>query len=283
MTDSTTTSLNSLFAEIYEGALFVAREQSLMPGLVTNYSATGMQNRNIGIYPTLTAQEVDEGTDYANATEWTKSSKMALTPKAVITQVVLTDQRIATDPDDARRDAAREMGGAIATKIDTDLLDLFSGFDNTIGAAGSTMTIKRVAAGIAQLRNANAPNPIYAVLHPYHWHDVWVELGQPSANQSFLGDVANEAMRQWYVGSWINATWFVSANISVDSEDDAYSGLFNPEALALDTRKPPTIEPERDASKQAWELNMTAWYGVAERRGEYGCYLLGDAAAPDGS
>jgi hypothetical protein len=276
--------LNSLFAEIYEDAIYVARERALMPSLVTNYVARGMQDRNLGIYPTITAQTKAEGVDYATPTTFTKTSKMAITPAVAMAQVILTDERINTDPDDAQRDAAQEMGNALATKIDTDLCDLFNDLTTNTGkgTANSSVTIKMAAAAIAVLRNAMAPNPLYAVLHPYHWFDLWVELGNPAATYDFLGETANQAMRDYAVGAWIGAQWFQDANIDVDADDDAYSGFFHREALALDTREAISAETERDASKKAWEINMSAAYGVGVRRAEWGVYLLGDATTPTG-
>lgn len=170
MTVSTVASLNSLFNTVFEDAIFVAREQNLMAGLVTNYTGTGMANRQLGIYPQLTAATRTEGVDYSSATEFTKTSQMTVTPSSKIVQTVMTDQRIATDPDDARADAAREMGSAIATKIDTDLVDLFTGFSASKGSANAALTIANMGAAIAKLRNNKAPNPLYAVLHPYQWH-----------------------------------------------------------------------------------------------------------------
>jgi hypothetical protein len=280
MAVSTVSSLNGLFNAIFEDAIFVAREVNLMAGLVTNYTANTMANRRLGIYPKLNATEVTEGVDFTLATEWTKTDQMTITPTTKMVQVIITDERLMTDPDDARRDASTEMGAAIGTRIDTDLVGLFSGFSARKGAAGTTLTISNCAAAVAVLRNNNVPNPIWFVLHPYHWHDVWVELGQPAANQAFLGDTANEAMRSYYVGTFLNAQWFVDANISVNADDDAYSAVFHREALALDTRTPPTMEVERDASLRAWELNMIVRYGVAERRDNFGVGLIADATEP---
>jgi hypothetical protein len=283
MTTSTVSSLNSLFEDIYEDAMFVARERALMPGLVTNYTAMGMQTRYAGIYPTLTAQEVAEGTDYANATEWTKTSKMTVTPANVMVQVILTDQRIETDPDDARRDAANEMGYAIAKKIDQDLLGKFDDLDAGVGASGSAASIAYCSAALSKLRASNATGRAAIVLHPYQWYNIWTELGQPSSNQAFLGDVANEALREHFVGNWLGVDWYQTSNVSIDSSSDAYGAAFVPEALALDTRRAMQLEPERDASKLAWELNMSAWYGVAVRRGEFGQYIYTSAGTPTGT
>lgn len=283
MATTTTSNLNSLYPNIYEDAIFVAREMNLMAALVYNYEGGTMATRYMGIRPQVTAQTKAEGVDFANPTTFGINTKMELTPSTAFAQVVVTDEDVMTDPSDVQQSAARELGGAIATKVDVDLLGLFSSFTTGKGTANAALTIKLVAAGIAVLRNAKAPSPINVVLHPYGWFDVWVELGQPAATYDFLGEVANQALRDYAVGAWIGARWFQNANISVDSSDDAYSGVFHGDALALDTRRRPTMEVERDASKLADEVNMHMMYGVGIRRDEFGVYLLHDAAEPTGS
>lgn len=92
--------------------------------------------------------------------------------------------------------------------------------------------------------------------------------------------MANQALRDFFVGRWINIQWFTSANISVDGADDAISGIFSPQSLALDMRKAPMLEPERDASLRAWELNMSAGYAHGVRRPTYGVKYTADATTP---
>lgn len=280
MAITTTDDLNSLFNLIYDDALFVARETNIMVGLVRNFNATGYMQRKGSIRPQITAVEKAEGVDFQNPTTFGRTSKYTLTPTVKMAQTLLTDEDVQTDPDNAVQDAAQELGGAIATKIDTDLVTLFSGFSIGKGAAGSALTIAQCAAGISKLRNNKTPNPLYFVLHPYGWHDIWVELGQPSANQAFLGDIANQALRSFFVGAFLAANWFTSANISVDASDDAIGAVFSPQALGFDEREAPMLEPERDASRKATELNMSAGYATGELRDEYGCKLTHDATEP---
>lgn len=274
-------SLNELFNLIYEEALFVARETNLMVNLVRNFSAVGFMARKLTIRPQITAQVKPEGVDFANPTEFGKSLKATLTPATVMSQVLLTDEDVSTDQDGAVEDASRELGGSIGTKIDRDLCGDFASFTTDVGpGAGQTATIAKAAVGVSVLRNSLAPNPIFAVWHPYHWHDIWVELGQPAGTKAFLGDLANQALRDFYVGSWINIQHFTSANIVPDASDDAVSGIFNSQSLGFDSREEPMLEPERDASRKATELNMSAGYAHGVIRTEYGVKYTADAATP---
>ena len=273
--------LNSLFNTIYERALFVAREQNLMAALVDNRSASGWMNRVVPIRPAISAATVAETEDYNSPTTFGKSTKATLTPSEIIAQVVLTDRDMETDPDSAVDDATMEMGAAIATKIDVDLLTLFDSFTTDKGdGAGSAATLANIAAGIALLGNNKARQygRLNVVLHPYHWHDIWIELGQPSTNN--VGQARTEALQAYYVANMLASDWYVSSNIAVDASDDAVSGIFAQPALMLDTRRAPRMEPERDASARAYELNLTAGYAVGVVRQEFGVGFTADATEP---
>lgn len=283
MAVTSTSALNSLFNTIYDDALFVAREMNLMAALVDNRSATGWMNRVVPTRPAISAVSVGETQDFNSPTTFGLTAKATLTPGEIIAQVVLTDRDMDTDPHGAQQDATMELGGAVATKIDEDLVTLFASATTDKGdGAGNAATIANAAAAIAVLNNNKAFQfgGVNAVWHPYHWHDLWVELGQPGANQALLGETANQAIRDYFVGSFLRATHYTSANISVDGSDDAVSGLFVRPALMLDTRRAPRLEPERDASARAWELNMTAGYAVGIVRQEFLMGFTADATEP---
>jgi len=272
--------LNSLFNTIFEDALFVARETNIMTNLVTPFSARGWMARKITTRPQIAATAKAEGEDFATPTKWSKSLLATLTPSMIMAQVIITDEEIETDPEDSKRSAAQDMGNAIASKIDTDLCSDFTSFSTDKGpGASGTATIAKCAAAIAVLRNSIVPNPINIVMHAYHWYDIWMELGQPAATKAMLGDLANQALKDFYVGDWLNARWFVNANIAV-SGTDAVSGIFNPQALCFDSRKAPDQESERDASRLAWELNFSAGYAHGVRRPTFGVKYTADATEP---
>ena len=282
MAISTTSNLNSLYNDIFEDALFVARENTLMTQLVRNFSANNFYARKGGIYSQATVQTLTEGQDLSNAQDFNKTLKYTLTPQEKGAQFTLTDLMVMNDPDDAQQAAAFELGSGIAQKVDTDLVGLFDSFTTDKGpGAGNAATISDFAAAISVLRNNKAPvNSLSIVLHPYHWHDVWVALGQPTTNQAFLGDSANQALRDFWMGRFLAVNWYVSANISVDGSDDAVSGVFNSQALGFDSRIAPYLEFERDASLRATELNVIAGYAVGVLRQEYGVKYTADATEP---
>lgn len=275
--------LNSLFNLIYEGALFVAREQNLMAQLVDNRSATGWMARKVAIRPEVSAVSVAETEDFNSPTTFGATLKATLTPGEVIAQGVLTDRDSETDPYGAVRDLAQELGASIATKVDEDLVGLFGSFTTDKGpGAGNAATLATMGAAVAVLTNNKAFQygaPV-AVWHPYHWHDFWVALGQPAATYSNLQELTTEALRSYFVSNMLGIRHFRSSNISVDSSDDAVSGIFSRPALMLDVRRAPRLEEQRDASARATEWNMTAGYAYGIVRQEFGVGYTADAATP---
>ena len=275
-------SLNSLFSSIYEDALFAVREATLMPQLVTNYSATGWMTREVtkhAAYPT--AQEVDEDQDYANPQENARTS-VTLTPIEIMVQAHLTDRVIATDPGGARTDIAAWLSQSISNKVESDVLGLFSSLTYGVGVANTALTMDYVGEAVSILRTVSKGQggPIYVVLHPYQWLDIWKEQATPAATYPFPGDYGNAAMRNMFVDRSLGAIWFQNSNISIDTSDDAYGAVFTAEAFALDQRKPPLLEWERDASARRYEANFSAGYAFGIRRAEMGVYLLSDATSP---
>jgi hypothetical protein len=190
---------------------------------------------------------------------------------------------VQTDDVDQIMDAASaELGGAIAEKVDTDLLAEFVNFDGSLGSAGNNMTIQLVAASIAILQGEKARGEIMCVAHPFQWYNVWNELGQPAANAAFLGDTANEAMREYAVGRFVGASWYTSANVAINADDDAVAGVFTRDALAFDQREAFSVTPEYDASLRATEMNGHIGYAVGTLRDEHGVAITADASTPTG-
>lgn len=277
---SGTAQISGYFNSILEDALFVARDAMIMPSLVTQYSAVGWEDRKLSIYPQISASAVAETDDFANPTSFTKSAQVTLTPSEVMAQVILTDRRIATDPDSARVDAASELGNAIRDKIETDLLNLFDSFTDDHSSTGGTASFSTTLVGnaMASLRASKAQGPFYCAVHPYQWLDIWIEIGKPTTSL-VAQNAANAALSDYFVANLINCLWYQNALIDTTS-NKATAAVFNRQALALDTRKTPTLEPERDASKRAWELNMSAGYAVGVRYNAMGVKIESDCTSP---
>jgi hypothetical protein len=265
--------------KVYEDALFVARDTNLMASLVTNYAGQGIAPRVSSEWSATNIVAVNDDDDLTSQA-FTPTVLTTLTPSEVGAQYLITDQRLESDPFGVQQAAALELGAAIGTKIETDLVGGFASLTGgTVGVAGSAMTWGRFFAAAAQLRAQKAPGQAYAVLHPYHWHDLASEaaIAGTMGNTPEFGD---EVMRNRFVGMAAGVMIFESANIPVDADDDAVSGVFVSQALALDVRRAPRIERERDASRRADELNLSTVYAHGVWRPKFGVKIIADASIP---
>jgi N4-gp56 family major capsid protein len=277
MAASTTATLDDLFSNIIKEAIFTAQEQSLVRNLVTVYDISGESGKTVQVpvYPEIAASALTEGTDLSSTTVSTTSKTISVGEVGV--QAVLTDLAARSAQGDTAGDMGRLLGEAVAKKMDTDLIGLFSGFSGGLGAAGTEITVADIFKAAARLRAANATGQMAAVIHPYQAYQLKSNLTNAFANPNG-GDLQNEAMRNGYVGSIAGVDVYESANISVDGSDDSVGAVFVPNALGLAIKWDVNIEPQRDASLRGWELNATACYGVGELVDAYGQSLTFDAA-----
>ena len=264
--------ISSFINTVFEAAILVARDNNVMSGLVRPFNdRTGVAVRQNSQYGGATVNSIGE-TDDLVGQAFTPSSIATLTPAEVGAQYFMTDTRIESDPFSVRNDAAQDLGLAMATKIETDLIGNFTSFTaGTVGAAGSTMTWAHVFNMEAILRYNKAPYPYSLVLHPYQWNDLAKVASVAHSTSTNAAPSLLEAVNSMYFVRQVGGVYiFVSANIPTITGNDAYAGMFSRDALALDMRRQPRIEPERDASRRGWELNLSAVYGHGIWRPTFG-------------
>ncbi len=273
-TNSTT--LDDLFVNIVAQARFTAEEQSLMLGLVTQYNIAGQAGKTVQIpkYPAVTAAALDEGT--APADTDVSTSSVTVTCSEVGNSVLLTDLAAmgAGNPAD---ELGTVLGNAIATKIDSDLIALFSGFSGALGAAGAEITVADLFKAAATLRANKVTGSMAAVVHPFQAYALKANLTNTMVNPNG-GELQNEAMRSGYVGTIAGIDVYESANVAIDGSDDAVAAVFAPEALAIALKSEFNLETQRNATRRGTELVATAVYGVAELDDSFGVKITADAA-----
>ena len=270
--ETTSSTISELYTEIVAEALFVAQEQSIMRGLVRNYTiAGGGKSVEVPIYATVSAGAVSEASDLSNTA--VNPSSVTITASEIGIMTTLTDlsRNVAAD-------IGRLFGEGIATKIDSDLSALFTGFSTEKGpGAGSELTVQDLFECSAELKTNNAPGPYYGVFHPKQIFNV-----KKSLTNTFVGrdtELSNEAMRSGFVGNVAGIQIFESSNISVDGSDDSIGAVFSQDALGLAMMQDLKIETQRDASLRADEIVATAVFGVGELHDTYGVKLTADTLA----
>ena len=275
--ETTSSTISELYTEIVAEALFVASEQSIMRGLVRNYSiAGGGKSVEVPIYATVSAGAVNEASDLSNTA--VNPSSVTITASEVGIMTTLTDLARNSASRNVAADIGRLFGEAIATKIDTDLAALFTGFSTEKGpGAGAEITVQDLFECAAELKTNKAPGPYFGVFHPKQIFNV-----KKSLTNTFVGrdtELSNEAMRTGFVGNVAGIQIFESSNIAVDGSDDSVGGVFSQDALGLAMMQDLKIETQRDASLRADEIVATAVFGVGELHDSYGVKITADTLA----
>jgi hypothetical protein len=276
------TDIDSYIQTIFDDAVFVAREASFMVPLVSQFGDTTDERkpRQRSDYNEATISVISEVDDLASQA-FTPTPGNTITPSEAGGQFFLTDTRVSADPFTVRSDAAEELGMAMANKINDDLLsNIASLTGGTVGAAGTSITWGHFFATLAQLQNATKKRaPYVCVLHEYQWF-VLAKSAAVAATVTNAPNFQDEIMMRWYVGTVGPVDIFTTTDLTVDASDDASGGMWQRQAIAFDGRRPIRMEPERDASRRGWELNMTSVYAHGVWRSDFGIVMTFDASTP---
>ena len=276
--ESTSSTLSELYTEIVAEALFVASEKSIMRPLVKNYAISGGgKSVEVPIYAAVSAAAVSEASDLSNTAINPTSVTITASENGIMT--TLTDLARNAAPRNVAADIGRLFGEAIAKKQDTDLTALFDGFSTAVGSGSTALTAALVFQSIANVRNAGVSmDGVSAVLHPMVAYDLKANLTNTFANANG-NDLANEALRNGFVGRLGGVPIYETTNIDNDGTAGAYKqGVFHKDALGLAMMQDLKIETQRDASLRADEIVATSVYGVGELNDTYGVELHSDSS-----
>ena len=135
MAATTTTTLDDLFSNIIEEAIFVSQETSMVRNLVTTFDISGEQGKvvQVPVYGESVASAFTEGTDMSSTAVSTTSKSITVSEAGV--QALLTDMAAKSAMGDVAGDLGRILGESVAKKMDQDLIGLFTGFSAGQGTA----------------------------------------------------------------------------------------------------------------------------------------------------
>jgi hypothetical protein len=276
--ESTYNTISTLVGNILDGALLAASENSVMQPLVRNFTDfNDLRPRIATNYTGGTIVSLAEVSDLSAQT-FTPAAAGTITPGIWAQQYYLTDARINSDPFGVQTDASADLGRVFGVKVDTALATLFSSFTGgTVGTAGGTLTWANIQRAAAYLRANYAPGNYICVLRPEQWYYLTsATSGVPTLQSSpaWMDSLA----ASFYQSSWGGIDFFVDGNITAGTA--AVGGMFHPDALAFDLRKPFGIEVQRDASRGGggYELNASMWFGAGIYRPTFGAQLIGTSA-----
>jgi len=283
MATTYTSDITGLYANIVQSALYTLNEKTVIRPLVRNYDMTGTPGltAQVPIYPALSAAAVAESTDLTAST-FTTSSK-TLTASEVGVMVELSDLAAESANEDVAAAVGRQIGAAMAEKVDTDLAALFSGFSKQVDKTSAAISVEDIfkAAGELKAAKADQNGAFVCVLHPYQAFDIKKQLTNVGATMSHsLSDVGNTALRDGFIGRIAGVDIFESTVISGGDSAGAYYGaVMTQDALGYMVKRSMRIETERNASKRSLEIVGSMAYATAELFDQYGVALVSDATA----
>ncbi|MBM3499408.1 MAG: hypothetical protein FJX74_12140 [Armatimonadetes bacterium] len=282
---TTTSTLEDIIPTIIAEAMHTIRANALFaPGgigekwlQVRSLEGAPGKTMDFPTFSQFTAYEVDEGVDY-DTPEALSASKVSLTATEKIAMTTISDLALESARDDVAREAGRELGLAMAAKVDADVMALFSGLTTTVGSTGVDCSYQNVLDAINALSAASAPSPYLCVLHPQQWYDLLTEASSPLTASTGYGRMAEEVGYNYFVAQLYGTQVVVHPSCPLVSEDaDRAGAVLSDRALGFLWKWRPRIAYERDESLRAYEVVMTACYAVAELDGTMGIAVVTDA------
>lgn len=212
-------------------------------------------------WPLLSATDLVEGTDASNTAVNTTSVSVTADEAGIM--ITVTDMLMNGTGFGGLEPYAQELGKALASKIDRDILAEVADFTNSVGTSGANMTETDFLSAIYMLESGNAVGPFAAVLHPIQVHDLRTALaattgavwGGPSAPAGDLG-----AFASLYGVDVYKSTNCASVNVDADRQG-VMMPVGNQSGLAYVLKTAARSELQRDASLRATEVVVTATYG----------------------
>lgn len=288
MAITTDTVLADTVPTVLEKARFTAQFKAIMASLCWNIQKPLHDGKNVNVpyFGTVTASTLTEGVDMA-ASEDMEDTLVTITPGEVGCKIILTDKLVRDNNEDIKAAAGRILGDAMEYKRDYDLILELDGATNTLGAGGTaTMgqlaAARAILAGNAVSAGGPAPQPYACVMHPFVTLDLVDVLTPVVANTQIVGSmgVGDDILRNYTIGRLFGMPVLEDGNIPTATCKGGCFATGEGGALILATADEWSIEPERDASLRATELNVVGEYGVGEYLAGWIVELYHDATTP---
>ena len=235
----------------------------------------------------MTAADLVAGVDMV-ASEDIGMTTVELTAAEVGMKVILDDGLVLQANDDVIRMVGRQMGNGYGVKIDTDIIALFVALNGgtTLGADNINMTARNVGACISFAKSNRMPFPLFIVHHPNAVFALTNSLAPVGATGSVAipqGPSADLLRNFWKV-SLSSVPVYEDGNIAkIGSTDSGYGVIASKGAMAMLESQSWRVEPQRDASLRATELNGVGRYGVFEIDDTYGAPMRYEILDPSTS
>jgi len=243
------------------------------PSLLQHHDLSGQASKAVKIPKAdkFTAAGVAEGTELTNTA--LTSASVTITSAEVGIQATITDVLDVSDIPAAHGARLRQLGRAMADKLDVDICALFSGFTNAVGATGVNLSVANILDAIFTLENADTASlgQIVGVIHPRQAADIR-EAVDAEAGVSYSGvggprgSNLGPAPGPGFFGAWLGIPFWMSTNVpSANLGADRAGAIFIADyALAMVSKWAARVETMRWPPIRGIVLTASAMYGVGE-------------------
>ena len=195
----------------------------------------------------------------------------------------LTDLAVLGAPYDLTGLVSENLGHAAALKVDDLITDLFSGFSQTVGGDGQTLTLDMFFDAARQLHAAGAPQPFnYVGNSKQIWGAKGIQGLLIATSSGTFSDnpISTEMLSNGYVGKLAGVDIYFSQEITETGANDCPSAMFSKNALGLVISSAGllNVEEQRDASYQHTEYVASLNCGVIEIQDSFGVYISSDVS-----
>ncbi len=285
-TDTTQYNDVSYSAIITDMVLDALMAAVVTPQLLQYHELAGQASKAVQIPKAdkFTAAAVAEGTELLNTA--LTDTNITITAAEVGIQATVTDVLEVSDIPAAHGARLRQLGRAMADKLDVDVCALFDGFSTTIGATGVDLSIANILDAIFTLENADAASlgQIVGVLHPRQAADIRTAVDATSG-EAYSGVAGARAAQlgpapgPGFFGAWFGIPFWMSTNVpTVNLGADRAGGIFIRDyALGLVNKWTARVESMRWPPIRGIVLTASAMYGVGEIEDAAGVEVVTDA------
>ena len=294
LTLSSSSSLSDMSKIIIASAIANIEPAGPTNQLVSRYDIPkGAKQVNVPVWGRNDAAALTEGVDISTPQQLSVSvTSITASEHGIMTFV--SDRLTRQNNEDILSHVGEVQGGALGRLLEDDLIVLFDGFSNSIGAAGSLLTFYHVAGAVSYLKTDNdssygmAPGTPNGVFHPEQIRGFVQEMTGIQAGgttgmaaQPIPEGVTAEVVKNYFRGNEkaFGVPIFQSGVLSRDGSGDTKGAIFVPQAIALAMAHEMEAENERDASLRGTEVVMVGEWGESEIADPWGVEMLGAADA----
>ena len=294
LTLSSSSSLSDMSKIIIANAIANIEPAGPTNQLVARYDIPkGAKQVNVPIWGRNDAAALTEGVDISAPQQLSVSvTSITASEHGILTFV--SDKLTRQNNEDILSHVGEVQGGALGRLLEDDLIVLFDGFSNSIGTAGSFLTLYHVAGAVSYLKTDNdssygmAPGTPNGVFHPEQIRGFVQEMTgiqgggtTGMAAQPIPEGITAEVVQNYFRGNEqaFGVPIFQSGVLSRNGDGDTKGAIFVPQAIALAMAHEMEAENERDASLRGTEVVMVGEWGESEIADPWGVEMLGAADA----